>query len=276
MYAGIDIGGTKTFVASLDDNGVITEKIRFETPKKYEDFLEEASAALGQLQIHDFRAGGVGAASTRMDRVHGRALAFSNLPWSNIPLQSDFEHLLSCPVIIENDAKMAALSEAMLVTDKYHKILYITISTGIGVGLVVDHHIDTAFGDGGGRTMLIEHHGKLVSWESFASGSAIVRRYGKLAEDIDDEKAWQTIARDLALGFIELIALVQPEIIVIGGSVGMHFHKYGKFLIRELKKYETPLLPIPPIQGAARPEDAVLYGCYDLAKERFGHVPGAY
>ncbi len=269
MYAGIDIGGTKTLAASLDANGVIIEKIRFETPKSYDEFLIELHKAFQQIEAKDFTAGGVGLPATHLDRQHGLGVSFSNLPWINIPIQHDLERLLGCPFVFDNDAKLAALSEAMLVKDEYSKVLYVTISTGIGLGLVVNQVIDTSFGDGGGRTMLVEHNGRLESWEGFASGHAIVERYGKMAKDIDDTETWLAIVRDLKVGFLELIALTQPDIVVIGGSVGTHFKKYGALLTTELKKYETPLFSIPPLIGAGRPEEAVIFGCYDLAKATF-------
>ncbi len=268
MYAAIDIGGTKTLAASLDDNGVIQQQIRFETPQTYPEFLEQLIIAFSAIDTKDFRAGGVGAPGT-IDRKHGRVINLGNRGWHDIALVADIENILHCPFVIDNDAKLAALSEAMLVKEQFAKVLYITVSTGIGLGLVVDGVIDTAFGDGGGKTMLVEHKGKLTAWESFASGHAIVERYGKMAKDIHDKQTWQAIAHDLAIGFIELIALAQPDVVVVGGSVGTHFQKYGALLIDELKKFETPLLPIPTIVGAGRPEEAVVYGCYDLAKATF-------
>lgn len=274
MYAGIDIGGTKTLAARLGDNGVIEQMIRFETPKKYSDFLIELRAAVAELGEHDYRAAGVGFPASHIDRERGIGVDFGNLSWTNIHIQHDVEQILHCPVVIENDAKLAALSEAMLVKEKYRKVLYITVSTGIGIGLVEDREIETSIGDGGGRTMLVEHQGKLLPWEDVASGRAIVTRFGKMAKDINDKKTWGIIARDLSRGFIELIALTQPEVIVIGGSVGTHFKKYSKQLVAELKKYETPLLTIPPIQGAGRPEEAVVFGCYDLAKATYGPSEG--
>lgn len=269
MYAAIDIGGSKTLAASLDDNGVIVQQIRFETPKDYDEFLIQLRGAFAEIETKNFLAAGVGAPGS-IDRKHGRGISFGNLGWRDIPLAADVEHILRCPVVIENDAKLAALSEAMLIKDKYSKVLYITVSTGIGLGLVVNQVIDTSFGDGGGRTMLVEHNDKLVPWESFASGHAIVERFGKMAKDIDDQKTWHIIARDLSVGFLELIALTQADIVVIGGSVGTHFKKYEKLLVAELRKYETPLFLIPPIIGAARPEEAVVYGGYDLAKSVYG------
>ena len=269
MYAGIDIGGSKTLAASLDTKGVILQKTKFKTNPDYDQFLVELQATMAAFDVQDYLAAGVGAPATHLDRVHGRGTDFGNLSWKNVPLQADIERLLHCPAVLENDAKMAALSEAMLLKQSYSKVLYVTISTGIGIGLVSNGVIDTSIGDGGGSTLLIDYQGKLQPWESFASGRAIVGRFGAIAEDINDPVIWKVISRDLAKGFIELIALMQPEVIVIGGSVGAHFHKYGHFLITELQRYQTPLLSIPPIRQAARPEEAVVFGCYDLAKYTF-------
>lgn len=269
MYAGVDIGGTKTLVASLDDNGVITEKIRFETPKTYDAWIDQFKKAAKELQKHDFKAGGVGAPGI-INRTNGFGVWFGNLAWKNVPIDDDIERLLHCPIIVENDAKMAALSEYMMVRDTYKKILYVTISTGIGYGLVENGKIVSSIGDGGGRKMLIDHNGKLVPWESFASGHAIVERYGKKAQDITDAKTWRAIVRDLKPGLLELIAITEPEVIIFGGSVGVYYDRYGKFLKEELEKYKVPLVNLPKLQAAKRPEEAVLFGCYDLAKQTFG------
>jgi predicted NBD/HSP70 family sugar kinase len=272
MYLGIDIGGTKTLIASLDAKGVIKESIKFPTDQDYKKFLKDLNEQIGSLETKDFAAVGVGVPGPGIDRVNGKLLNSSNLAWHNVSLQDDIEDLVHTPVAIENDAKLAALSEAMLLKDRYKSVLYITVSTGIGYGLVVDQKIDVNIGDGGGRTILLEHDGKTVPWESFASGKAIVERYGKMAKDIEDEETWEAISRDLAKGFIELIAITEPEVIVIGGSVGHYFNKYKKPLENEIKKYHVPLIKMPLLVEAKRPEQAVVYGCYDFAKQRFPHA----
>lgn len=270
MYLGIDIGGTKTLIAALTNDGEITESRKIPTATNYDHFLLELRNALAHMKSHDWQAAGVGMPTSRFDRKHGIAFRFGNLPWKNIHIQKDLERLLHCPVVLENDAKMASLSEAMLVKDTYHRVLYVTISTGIGYGLAVEGTIDPNIGDGGGRAIMLEHHGKLVPWESFASGKAIVERYGKRATDIHDETTWRAISRDLKLGFLQLIAVTQPDVIVVGGSVGNYFERFKSILSTELKQYETPSLHIPPLKKAGRPEEAVVFGCYDLAKQRFG------
>jgi len=272
MYIGVDIGGTKTLVAVLDKRGVITESAKFPTPKIYENFLNELNKAVASFETKDFQAGGMGIPAVVFDRKTGEAVSFGNLPWKNVFVGQDVEQITNCPMAVENDAKLAGLSEAMLLKDKYSKLLYVTVSTGIGIALIVDKKIDSNIGDAGGKGMLIEHRGKLQPWESFASGHAIVERYGKKAVDINDEATWQAICRDLSKGLIELIAMMEPDVIVIGGSVGTHFNKYGKILSETLKKYDLPLITIPPLIGAARPEEAVIFGCYDFAKQEFAHA----
>ncbi len=272
MYLGVDIGGTKTLVAVLDANGVITERAKFPTSPNYDDFLKELAATVATFTTQDYAAAGLAMPVTVFNRELGVGVGFGNLPWKNVPIHNDVERIVGCPVAIENDAKLGGLSEALMLKDTYHRVLYVTVSTGIGISLIVNGKIDPNFGDGGGRAMMFEHDGKVVPWESFASGRAIVERYGKRAVDITDEATWRHIARDLSLGFLEMIAMFQPDVIVVGGSVGTYFDRYGKFLSEAMQQYHLPLVPIPPIKGAQRAEEAVVYGCYDLAKETYGNT----
>lgn len=270
MYVGVDIGGTKTLVAVLNNHGEIREERKFPTPRHYDHFLLELRNVLVHFKEHEFHAAGVGMPVTVFDRKHGEGINFGNLPWRNVPVQHDLEKILKCPVVLENDAKMAALSEAMLLKDEYSSVLYITVSTGIGYGLVVDGEIDPNIGDGGGRTIVLDYKGKHTPWESFASGHAIVERYGKMAKDIRDDETWKKVSRDIAKGLIELIAITEPQAVVVGGSVGTYFNQYHSFLSQELKKYHVPLMKMPKLLQAQRPEKAVVYGCYDRAKQLYG------
>jgi predicted NBD/HSP70 family sugar kinase len=269
MYVGVDIGGTKTFVGALDDNGVLQEQHRFPTPKSYEDFIGQMEKIVAEMSTKNFHAGCV-AVPGKVDREHGIGLTLGNLPWKNVPIQADLEQTFACPILVENDANLAGLSEAMLLKGQYRKVLYVTVSTGIGTGIITDGVIDPDFADSEGGHIMLEHNGRMQTWESFASGHAIVQRYGKRAEDITDEDTWKRISHDLAVGLIDLVAVVQPEVIVMGGGVDSYFERFQPFLQAELQKYQTPLTPIPPIVKAARPEEAVIYGCYDLARMRYG------
>jgi glucokinase len=272
MYVGVDVGGSKTLIAALSEHGEILESRKFPTPQKYHNFLLEVSHTLAHMENRDFKAGGAGIPVTNFNRETGRAINFGNLPWHNVLVEHDLEKIFKCPFVVTNDAKLASLSEAMLLKDKYSRVLYVTISTGIGFALTVDCQIDENIGDAGGRTIMLEYKGKLQAWETYASGKAIVARFGKRAEDIHDEATWKAISRDLTQGFLQLIAIMQPEVIVVGGSVGNYFERFKPFLQAELNKYETPLMKMPVLRKAGRPEEAVIFGCFDLAKSTFAPV----
>jgi len=266
MYLGIDIGGTKTLIAALDQHGVIAGSIKFPTPENYDEFLKELKHTFqDSFPFNDFRAGCV-AAPGEIDRKHGVFKAGGRLGWRNEHLQRDIERIVHCPLLFENDASLAGLSEAMLLKNKYNKVLYITISTGIGGGLIINQRIDPNMADVEPGQMMIQRGDKLVKWESFASGKAIFEHYGLKASEINDTKIWHAIVKDWVPGFMDLLAVTQPEVIVLGGGVGHYLEKYHNLLVDELQKYATPMVSIPPIVKAGRPEEAVVYGCYDLAR----------
>lgn len=268
MYICIDIGGTKTLVCSVNDDGVIQASIKLLTPKNYDDFLQELSRARQQLGVADFRAGTI-AAPGRIDRKREVVISCGNLDWKNVHLARDVEQITSCPIRLENDAKLGGLSEALLLETLPARVLYITISTGIGIALITNGVIDTTVSDGGGRTMLLPYHGKLTPWEDFASGNAIVRKYNKLASEITDENTWRDIVHTLTPGFIELIAILAPDTIIIGGGAGHYLERFHDMLVGSLRQYETPMLDIPPILPAQNPDEAVIYGCYEYARQKY-------
>ena len=75
MYVGVDVGGTKTLLAVLNDHGEIVEEKIFPTPKNYSHWLLELRHQLAHFQTHDFQAGGVGIPAVEIDRQHGRGNA---------------------------------------------------------------------------------------------------------------------------------------------------------------------------------------------------------
>lgn len=268
MYLGIDIGGTKTLVCALTNEGVIHKSVKFPTPKDYKTWKKQLATTLAEIGQTNYKAGCV-AIPGEIDRVRGRAVVFGNLPWKNIKIVRDVQKIVGCPMRVENDAKLGGLSEAMLLKHKYQRVLYVTISTGVGIGLTVDQHIDEKIGDGAGRTMLLEHEGKIVPWETFGSGKAIYEKYGKFASEINDQATWRKIVKTFTPGFIQLISILEPEVIVIGGGAGHYLAKFHDALVADLKRYETPMFVIPPILPAKRPDEAVAYGCYDYAKQMY-------
>src|SRR5581483_9742362 len=249
-------GATKTLLAVFSGEGKLEASFKFPTNKNYKQWLKDLTAQIKDRQRNFKFTACVCALPGRIDRAAGVGRDFGNLPWHNVPVKTDLEAVLpGIDVWLEHDSSLAGLGEAHSTHKKYKKVLYLTISTGIGDRVIIDGKIDTSLADSEAGQMVLEHDGKLQKWEDFASGSALVKRYGKIAADIDDEHIWRAYAADLAPGIEQLAAAFQPDVIIIGGGVGTHFDKFGKFLQTRVAQFKNRLVPIPPIVQAKRPEE---------------------
>jgi predicted NBD/HSP70 family sugar kinase len=267
MYLAIDIGGSKTLLAVFNEKGHLLEQLKVPTNKDYSVFLDEIEEIIvNKLAQHRFAAICC-AAPGEIDQKNGKVIRFGNLAWKNTPLKHDLEKILPhTPILLQNDAKLAGLSEA-IAHPKYQKVLYLTISTGIGDGIIIDQKIDLDFDDSEPGQMMIEFEGKIYKWEDLSSGRALFKKYGKKASEIDDPTIWRHFAKGLARGMNELIATIQPDAIILGGGVGAHYEKFSKYLLEQLDKLENDMVQTPPIIKAQRAEEAVTYGCYEYIKQ---------
>ena len=267
MYSCVDVGGTKTLIAQVGSDNNITKQQRFETPRNYKQLIRVLSETLAQYPTNNTTVIG---APGLIDRSEGRVIAFGNLPWKNVHLKSDLEAATQHKIYIENDANLAALGEYATLGGSLHQILYITISTGIGTGIITSGKIDPEHMDSEGGKMLIEFEGQLTAWEHIASGKSIVARYHKTASELNNAKAWQAISHWLAVGIINLLTVLSPDKIIIGGGVGTHFKKYKNQLHSELNKLKPAMIEIPPVNQAQHPETAVIIGASVLSKQLTG------
>jgi predicted NBD/HSP70 family sugar kinase len=265
MTLAIDIGGTKTLMALCTKDKKIITSQKFSTPKNYSDFKVLLKKAIKDINgDYDIV---VVAVPGKLDRKQGSVIEFGNLPWKNIPISNDIYDITGKKVLIENDANMASLYASHSVKPLPHKALYITISTGIGTGFVVDGVLDPDLLDSEGGHILIEYGNQFIDWEHISSGKSIVEKYGKRASEIDDPKMWNEISKNFALGIVDLCAVLDPDIILIGGGVGTHFKKYESFLIKHVKELLPRLVDMPKIMAAPNAEEAVIYGCSILASQ---------
>ena len=140
--------------------------------------------------------------------------------------------------------------------------LYVTISTGIGTGFISGGMIDPGLRLSEGGRSLVEYNGVVQEWEMFGAGSSVYAAYGKFARDIHSKRVWKQIADRFSRGFLAIIPLAQPDIIIIGGSMGTYFDRYNDALIGILKEKMPPHIPVPTFVRAKDAEKAVIFGCY--------------
>jgi len=266
MIIAVDTGGTKTLVARLSDDGMIEQKTKFLTPRNINEYKVVLTNTIEHLS-----------AGARPDTIvvalpgivkNDIALWCVNLEWENVDirtlLQPEFHH---ARILVENDANLAGLGETQALSALPQCALYVTISTGIGTGVIEDGRIDPALRYSEGGHMLLEFNDQVQAWQRFASGKAVYDTYGKYARDITSEETWRQIVYRFSLGFLTLIPMIQPDIIIIGGSMGTYFTKYSEQLVNLLKEKLPPHIPCPEFRQASHPEEAVIYGCYHYAAQ---------
>lgn len=259
----VDIGGTKTLVASFTDGLHVANEERFPTPQNEHEFMTMLNATLQNFAAET--ADTICIAVPGIVDADGVVLRCGNLPWTQFPLKARLQENFSCPIYINNDANLAGLAETHSLPSVPPLSVYITVSTGIGTGIITDGRLLQPLAGSEGGHMLLQTPKGLQEWEDFASGKAIYESRGKLARDIHDTQEWHQIAEDLALGLQTLIPLLQPDVIIVGGSVGRYFDRFGPLLSETLKSRMPAFIPIPPIVQAKHPDEAVVYGCYYYA-----------
>lgn len=266
MYLAIDFGGTKTLVCSLDDEGKITQEARFETPADYPDFIDQLAQHITALP--DRFTTGVMSVPGLIDQHNGQIIALGNRPWTNCNLVQDVRDKTGVTLALMNDARLAGLAEAVAVQDTYSRVLYLTVSTGIGGAFAVNGTLVRELDTLEVGKMLLSFEGKEQPWEEFASGRAIVATYNQRASDITDPVIWREIADKLVLGIAPLCAVFQPEVIVFGGGAGMHADNFKGFVQEILEgEHLHPVIARPKAYLTTTFKDeAVIYGCYQFAK----------
>jgi len=240
-HAGIELGGTKTVVAMGNAEAEVVEEHRYPTTTP-EETMETAIAWLrerGVPQTIGVAAFGPVSINPQHPR-YGHMLDTPKPGWSGgailAPLAAAFP---DARLAIETDVNAAALAEARLgAAAGMDDVVYITIGTGIGAGLLsggrlihgVMHpecghfKVPRAPGDED-FPGVCPFHGDCL--EGLASGPAIAKRWGKPAAELPaDHPAWDVQAWYLAHAVLAITAVVSPQRVVIGGGVsqaeGLH------------------------------------------------------
>jgi glucokinase len=194
--------------------------------------------------------------------------------WHFLGLRAQLGALYGCPVVVENDANCAALAEARSGAGRGARtVVYITVSTGIGTGVIRDGAIVVSRQDteGGHQVVWPEskggptcHCGGAGCLEALASGAAIERRFGVRAELLDDPLAWADIGRWLGLGVVNVTTLLDPDAVIFGGGVCAAWSRFEPVL-RATVAAHVHLQPVPAITLGELGEERSLLGALAVA-----------
>ena len=182
---GIDIGGTKVLGAVVDPNGTVLSMERRPTEGHDVRAVEDTIVDLvtGFAREHDVAAVGIGAAGF-VDVTRTVVMFSPHLDWRREPLRARVAERVRLPVVVDNDANVAALAECRFGAGRGHRfVLCATLGTGIGGALVLDNRVyrgaNGMAGEFGHMQVVPEGHwcecGNRGCWEQYASGNALVR-----------------------------------------------------------------------------------------------------
>ena len=144
MFVGIEIGGTKLQIVSGNANGRILSSHRFEVMGK--EGATGIQQRIEEIMKEHFsgRVSGIGIGfGGPVNRITGQiATSFQVEGWSGFPIKDWLETIGDCPVAVDNDANVAALGEATFGAGKgFNPVLYITLGSGMGAGLVINDEV---------------------------------------------------------------------------------------------------------------------------------------
>ena len=135
---GVDVGGTKVAVATLEDARLSDSLVRPTEVSGAEGLIDEIVAGIGEVRSSRTTAVGVGVPSV-VEFATGRIRSSANLPLADLDLRMVLADRLGLPVFVDNDATVAALAEAFDDDGQpiVQNLVMFTVGTGIGGGLVL-------------------------------------------------------------------------------------------------------------------------------------------
>jgi glucokinase len=295
------MGGTKLLVVRVEDGQVVAREL-FSTPG--DDMVGAAKAAIRELWSDDVSAIGAGIAGL-VRFPEGVFVWGPHVPGSSVPVRQILEDEFGVPALVDNDANVAAWAELRKGAARDRRdVLLVTLGTGIGGAVIADGAIyrGSSFAGEWGH-MLYQANGlqcecgKRGCWETVASGPALARLGrefialtpdGQLARvlqreaftaetitaaaDAGDETARGLVSQvgaALGQGLCSLIAIFDPELIVVGGGLG----SVGESLLGPARRVAADALhggshrPLPPIVVAELGPEAGAIGAALLAAE---------
>jgi len=318
LILGVDIGGTKIATALATACGEIVAPGRNPTHAQagpdavVSNVLSTIEETMASGKVDSSQLLGIGiAVAGIIDTDNGEVISSPNLPgWHEVPLGSIVQQRFGIPAYLGNDATLAALGEWHFGLErKVANLVYITVSTGIGGGIIASGKLYTGACGAAGEIghMIIDVNGlscncgSVGCWETLASGTALAREAAKqiaegantsiaelaggdmskidakivfLAAKQGDELAKELISRlgyYFGVGLVNLVNIFNPEIILVGGGVA----KMGDLFLRpaikvvEERAFGT-LVDVVHIKPALLGDDSGVLGAVAFVLERSG------
>lgn len=299
FIAGIDIGGTRTrcALARRDKSLEILRKTSVATPQQGPDeVLDVVEDIIRDKLRTDESLCAVGCVAPGItDTQSGMVLDAANLyNWINVPLAAELERKFQVPVAVENDVNAAAIAEARLnVSTEMSPVVYVTVSTGVAVGIIIDgkilrganfcageignmipspEYLDQDWQPGGCLEQLAGGIGLAAQWAEIQgipsnTTSALEVFQAADAGNVEAAALIKKATDHLAQAVVALVCVLDPEIVILGGSIGLARPEIAERVRQTLAK-SVP--HVPSVLPSCLGDDAPLLGSLILAESCSG------
>lgn len=278
LFIALDIGGTKIMAAAADISGTILERLREPTPADLTDGLDCLHQMITRLSRRR-KIIAIGAAiGGPLDWEQGVVSPLHQPAWRQVPLKAIMTEKWHCPFYVDVDTNIAALGEYYFGENRVSRLLYLTLSTGMGGGLLVQGKIYR------GRAGVHPEFGhQAIPWrcrfpqriacecgapdclEALISGNGIRRIYNKPAENLSEDE-WAEVAFNLGQGLRNLAVLHAPDEIILGGGIAVgRGERLIASAVATMKKH-LKLVPAPVIRLSRLGYDTALLGAVAAAQ----------
>lgn len=288
LFGALEAGGTKMVLAVGNENGEILEQVSIPTetpaitiPKIVDYFMNKKIEALG---IGSFGPIDLDKSSP----TYGYITSTPKLAWADFDIVGTIKKELNIPIGFDTDVNGSALGEATWGSTKdVPSSIYITIGTGVGVGVYQNGGLlHGMLHPEAGHILLSKHpedkyegacpyHPNCL--EGLAAGPSIEKRWGKKAIELKDRaEVWYLEAFYIAQALVNYILTLSPHRIVLGGGV-MHQEQLFPLIRGKVKELLNGYVVTPQINDldnyivpAALHDDQGIMGCIQLAKLELG------
>lgn len=275
-YIGIDLGGTNIKAGLVDEKGNILHKDSVKTlaHRHYSEIIADMAGLVLKIlketntDISKVYSIGIGSPGT-CDNKNGILVYANNINFENVPMREEMQKHIKLPVFIENDANCAALGEYSMLDKSIEHMIFITLGTGIGGGIIIDKKIYTGFNGAAGEVghILLEIDGKKCTcgrngcWEVYGSVTGLIEMTKEFMKNNPDSVFAKSCTLDevsgrtafdaartgdsdaknivdkwifyVSEGLVNMINLFQPEVLLIGGAISGE----GDYILNPIKKH---------------------------------------
>ena len=230
------------------------------TPRKFSEAIEIFKAYARERKFKKV----VGGIRGPLDKNKTKTLDQLILKdWAGKPLVKTLEKTLKAPVVLENDADLAGLGEAVYGAGRgKHIVAYLTVGSGVGGVRVVDGQIDqSVYGFEPGK-QIINFDSQKKTLEEYISGTAIKKRFKKEPREVS-RKFYKDAAKILAVGLNNTILHWSPDIVVFGGGI---MRDIDLALVRKHLRKISTFNTLPKLQKSQLGDLSGLYGALVLTR----------